>query len=238
MPLCLLIALWACTSELIPAWPSPLAIWHQLVDRFGALDFRLALAGSLRRMAVGYGLVMVLGVGGGLLLGRFKFMDELLGSIAVALHAIPGAAWVPLAILWFGATEQAVIFTILLGATGIVVVETDQGIRQVPPLLVRAARTMGAKGLNFFWYVVVPAAIPQIVNGLRLAWAFGWRALMAGELLTAVPGLGQMLSSVAKAGQLDALLTLMLVMAAIGMIVDELIFKRLEHAIRLRWGLA
>lgn len=237
LPLCLLIALWACISSLIAAWPSPLAIWHQLSERFSSPDFRVALLGSLRRMAIGYGLVAALGVSGGLLLGRFKWMDELLGSIAVALHAIPGAAWVPLAILWFGATERAVIFTILLGATGIVVVETDQGIRHVPPLLVRAARTMGARGLNFFWHVVVPAAIPQIVNGLRLAWAFGWRALMAGELLTAIPGLGQMLSSVAKAGQLDALLTLMLIMAAIGMIVDGLVFKRLEHMIRLRWGL-
>jgi len=85
---------------------------------------------------------------------------------------------------------------------------------------------------------VVPAAIPKVVDGLRLAWAFGWRALMAGELLTSISGLGQRLSQVAKAGALDHLLAIMLLIAIIGVAVDGLIFKRLEHAVRVRWGLA
>ena len=128
--------------------------------------------------------------------------------------------------------------TILLGATGIVMVSTDTGIREVPPLIRRAAQTLGARGLRYFWFVVVPAAIPKIVDGLRLAWAFGWRALMAGELLTSVSGLGQLLSKVAKAQRLDQLLAIMLLIALIGIAIDGLIFKRLEHAVRVRWGLA
>lgn len=200
--------------------------------------FQTALAGSLRRMAVGYVLVMAIGISGGMLLGRVPLIDQMMGSLAVAIHAIPGAAWVPLSIIWFGMTERAVIFTILLGAAGIVIVNTDTGIREVPPFIRRAAKTMGAKGLNYFWFVVVPAAIPKIVDGLRLAWAFGWRALMAGELLTSVPGLGQMLNRVAKAQQLDQLLAVMLLIAIIGIVIDGLIFKRLEHAVRVRWGLA
>ena len=204
--------------------------------------FQAALFGSLRRMAIGYVLVMVVGIAGGLLLGRFRFLDELMGSLTVAIHAIPGAAWVPLAILWFGLTEQAVIFTILLGAVGIVMVNTDSGIRDVPPLIVRAARTMGATGIRYFWFVVVPAAIPKIVDGLRLSWAFGWRALMAGELMisassSSVSGLGQILSQVAKAKQLDQLLAIMTLIAVIGATIDELIFKRLEQTVRVRWGL-
>jgi len=188
-------------------------------------------------MVIGYGLVALLGIASGMVLGRFRSLDELLGSLAVALNAIPGAAWVPLAILWFGVTEQAVMFTIVLGATGIVMVNTDSGIRDVPPLVVRAAKTMGAKGLNFFWFVVVPAAIPKIVDGLRLAWAFGWRALMAGELFTSVKGLGQLLNAAAKTGTLEHLLALMVLIALIGATIDGLIFKRLEHAVRVRWGL-
>ena len=144
----------------------------------------------------------------------------------------------PLAVLLFGLNQSAVIFTVLLGATGIVMVNTSAGIKEVPPLLLRAARTMGARGVNYFWFVVVPAAIPKIVDGLRLAWAFGWRALMAGELLTSVSGLGQLLSQVAKAGRLDQLLAIMLLIAIIGVAVDGLIFKRLEHEVRVRWGLA
>jgi NitT/TauT family transport system permease protein len=235
----LFVIVWELGAWLSPAWPSLFteigAVWAR---DFRDAAFLHALAGSARRMAVGYSLVVVLGVSVGLVLGRLKYVDQLLGSLAVALHGIPGAAWVPLAILWFGMTEQAVIFTILLGAAGIVIVETDTGIREVPPLIRRAARTMGARGVNYFWLVVVPAAIPKIVGGLRLAWAFGWRALMAGELLTSVNGLGQRLSQVAKAQQLDQLLALMLLIAAVGILVDGLLFKRLEHEVRVRWGLA
>lgn len=222
----------------MPNWPSPWRVGGILVHNLQEPVFQAALAGSVRRMLIGYLLVMVLGITSGLLLGRFRFLDQMMGSLAVATHAIPGAAWVPLAILWFGLTETAVIFTILLGAVGIVTVQTDSGIRDVPPLLTRAARTMGAKGVRYFWFVVVPAAIPKIVDGLRLAWAFGWRALMAGELLTSISGLGQLLSQVAKAGQVDQLLAIMLLIALIGIAVDGLIFKRLERAVRLRWGLS
>jgi NitT/TauT family transport system permease protein len=236
--LALLYLLWEATTLLVPAWPSPRAVVGILAADLRQPAFRAALAGSAWRMALGYALVIVVGISGGLLLGRIPLLDRIMGSVAVALHAIPGAAWVPLSIIWFGMTEQAVIFTILLGAAGIVVVSTDTGIREVPPMISRAARTMGATGVRYFWFVVVPAAIPKIVDGLRLAWAFGWRALMAGELLTSVSGLGQLLSQVAKAGQLDRLLAIMLLIAIIGVTIDGLIFKRLEHEVRVRWGLA
>ncbi len=236
--LALLYLLWEATAFVFPGWPSPRAVFGVLAADFQQPAFRAALAGSARRMAVGYMLVMLVGVTGGLLLGRVPLIDQIIGSFAVAIHAIPGAAWVPLSIIWFGMTERAVIFTILLGAAGIVIVNTDAGIREVPPLIARASRTMGARGWNYFWFVVVPAAIPKMVDGLRLAWAFGWRALMAGELLTSVSGLGQLLNQVAKAQQLDQLLAIMLLIAGIGIAIDGLIFKRLEHAVRVRWGLA
>jgi NitT/TauT family transport system permease protein len=237
--LALFVGLWEVAAWLSPDWPSLIGavlpvLWSDVQDP----AFREALGGSARRMVLGYSLVMVIGVAGGALLGRVPLVDQLLGSIAVAIHAIPGAAWVPLAIIWFGMTERAVIFTVLLGAAGIVMVETDAGVREVPPAILRAARTMGARGVKRFVFVEVPAATPKIVGGLRLAWAFGWRALMAGELLTSVSGLGQQLSTVAKAGQLDRLLALMLLIAFIGILVDGLIFKRLEHEVRVRWGLA
>ena len=235
--LLLLYFLWEGTAVVFPAWPSPRDVGRALVADFQQPIFRAALAGSARRMLIGYSLVMVIGVLGGLLLGRVPLLDQVLGSFAVALHAIPGAAWVPLSIIWFGMTEQAVIFTILLGAAGIVIVQTDAGIREVPPFITRAARTMGARGINYFLFVVVPAAIPKIVDGLRLAWAFGWRALMAGELLTSVSGLGQLLNQVAKTQRLDQLLAIMLLIAGIGIAIDGLIFKRLEHAVHVRWGL-
>ena len=236
--LVLFVIVWEAAAWLWPSWPSLLHKVLPALERdFTDPTFVQAVVGSARRMSIGYVWVMLVGISGGMLLGRLPIVDQLLGSFAVAIHAIPGAAWVPLSIVWFGMTERAVIFTVLLGAAGIVMVETDTGIREVPPLIGRAARTLGARGLNYFWFVVVPAAIPKIVGGLRLAWAFGWRALMAGELLTSVNGLGQRLNQVAKAQQLDQLLALMLLVAAIGIVVDGMIFKRLEYEVRIRWGL-
>jgi NitT/TauT family transport system permease protein len=155
----------------------------------------------------------------------------------MALHAMPGAAWVPLAILIFGLSPWAVIFTVLLGATGIVMVNTSIGIREVPPLLLQAARTMGAQGTKIFWHVVVPSAIPRIVDGLRLAWAFGWRALMAGELMIgSLNGMGKILNAVAKRGNLHEILAFMTIIAALSLAVDHLIFRRMERVVRSRWG--
>ncbi len=234
--LLVLYGLWWGLSRIAP-WPSPREVFGVLIADLREAAFRTALLGSLRRMVIGYLLVVVIGVGGGLLLGRIPLVDHMLGSFAVAIHAIPGAAWVPLSILWFGMTERAVIFTIVLGAAGIVIVSTDTGIREVPPLIVRASRTLGAKGANYFWFVVVPAAIPKIVDGLRLAWAFGWRALMAGELFTSVNGLGGLLNQVVKTPDMKVLLALMMLIALIGIGIDWL-FKKLQYGVWVRWGLA
>jgi len=235
--LIVLYVLWEVTAGVFPDWPSPRDVFRTLVAQFQQELFRAALLNSLRRMAIGYLLVMLLGISGGLFLGRIPLVDHVLGRFAVAIHAIPGAAWVPLSILWFGMTERAVVFTVLLGAVGVVIVETDTGIHEVPPLIARAAKTMGARGWRYFWFVVVPAAIPKIVDGLRLAWAFGWRALMAGELFTSVSGLGGLLNQIVKTQDMNALLALMMLIAGIGIAVDA-VFKFFQHKVWVRWGLA
>lgn len=190
-------------------------------------------------MVIGYAVVVLVGIGTGLVLGRYRLLDEVFGVLAVALHGIPAAAWVPFAIALFGLGQATILFTIVLGATGIVMVSTSAGIRAVPPLTIWAGRTMGARGAKQFWHVIVPAATPRIVDGLRLAWAFGWRALMAGELLVAsVRGMGQILNAVAKKGLSPELIAFMLIIAAIGVAVDGLVFERLERSVRVRWETA
>ena len=190
-------------------------------------------------MVIGYSSVVLIGISTGLTLGRFRVMDDLLGTLAVVINAMPGAAWVPFAIALFGLGEPAIIFTIVLGATGIVIINTSAGIKDVPLLILQASRTMGARGAKQFWHVIIPAATPRIVDGLRLAWAFGWRALMAGELLVAsVRGMGQFLSAAAKQRRMEELIAYMVIIAMIGVIVDGFVFRRLERSIRLRWGTA
>lgn len=239
IPWLLVIAAWEAASSFSPAVPSALRIFRLVGVEFEDPTFLTALAGSLRRMAIGYVAVCVLGVGLGMLLGKVRWLHDILGTVAVLLHAMPGAAWVPLAVVLFGLNEAAVIFTVLLGATGVVMVNTSSGIQEVPPLLLRAARTMGAGGMRIFWHVILPAAVPRIADGLRLAWAFGWRALMAGELLvSSVHGMGKILNDVARRGDLEQLLAFMAVIALIGLAADHLVFRRLEGLIRLRWGMA
>lgn len=235
----LAIGLWEALSKVSPWVPSAIGIVAAAAANLADPQILLALGRSLFRMAVGFSAVVLLGIGVGLLLGRFRLLDEIFGTLAMALHAMPGAAWVPLAILLFGLTQWAVIFTVLLGATGIVMVNTSAGVREVPAVLLNAARTMGARGSKIFWYVVVPSAIPRIVDGLRLAWAFGWRALMAGELMIgSLKGMGEILSRVAKERDLHQILAFMTIIAVISLAVDHLIFRRLETLVKTRWGTA
>lgn len=238
-PWLLFLAVWEALSRVSPV-PSSLRIvglaWHELTDPV----FLSAMLSSLGRMAVGFSAATLLGIGMGMLVGQSRAMDRVFGTLATALNAMPGAAWVPLAIFLFGLNQNAVIFTIVLGATGIVMLNTSFGIKDVPPLLLRAARTMGASGPKLFWNVIIPAALPRILDGLRLAWAFGWRALMAGELLiSSVRGMGQLLNVVAKQGNIEQLLAYMGILAVLGMAVDGLVFnKLLGGRLKARWGAA
>ena len=235
----LVLAVWETLSRVSPWIPSAVGILQRVAANLTDTEILSSLGRSLLRMAVGFLGVFVFGIGTGLLLGKFRLLDEIFGTAAMALHAMPGAAWVPLAILLFGLTQWAVIFTVLLGATGIVMVTTSTGIKEVPPLLLRAARTMGARGTKIFWHVVVPSAVPRIVDGLRLAWAFGWRALMAGELMIgSLKGMGEILSRVAKRRDLHEILAFMVIIAVVSMVIDHLLFRRMERLVKTRWGTA
>lgn len=235
----LAIAAWEVLSSISPWIPSAIRIVGEVIAHLLDPAILWALACSLGRMLIGFLAVLLVGIGLGVAMGRWRMLDEAVGTIAMGLHAMPAAAWVPLAILWFGLTPAAVIFTVLLGATGIVMVSTSAGIKEVPPILLRAALTMGARGPNIFWHVVVPSAIPRIVDGLRLAWAFGWRALMAGELMVgSIEGMGAILNRAAKRGDIIELLAFMAIIAIVSLLIDLAIFRRLEGLVRTRWGTA
>lgn len=205
-----------------------------MMDTAFAVDILL----SLKRMVIGYSLVVLIGIFGGLLLGRVNILHRILGTVIIALQSMPGIVWVPVATMLFGLTEAAVIFTVVLGGTGIVIMNTDSGVRNVSPTFFHAGQVMGARGISMFWHIIVPAATPKILDGLRLAWAFGWRALMAGKLIVAVGGVGRRIREVVDSKNAAELLVLILVIGIIGFVVDELIFKNIEKNIQKKWGLA
>jgi NitT/TauT family transport system permease protein len=208
-------------------------LWANLTDMSFLWDILL----SLKRMVIGYSWVILIGILGGLILGKTQWLHDLLGPFIVASQAMPGIVWVPVATFIFGLTEAAVIFTIILGGTGIVLVNTDTGVRNVPQIFLQAARVMGAGGFKLFWHVIVPAATPKILDGLRLAWAFGWRALMAGELIVAIGGFGRRIQDVVYSRDMGQLLVLIIVIGLIGFMVDECVFKNIEKSVQRRWGL-
>ena len=122
---------------------------------------------------------------------RFKLLQDTLGLLALGLQTLPSVCWVPLALLWFGQTEAAMFFVVVMGTVWSVIIATDTGVRNVPPIYARAARTMGSRGLHTWLQVMLPAALPFIVSGMKQGWAFAWRSLMAAEIyVTILSGFG------------------------------------------------
>jgi NitT/TauT family transport system permease protein len=183
----------------------------------------------------------VLSIGIGTLLGflfaRYRFFDETFGFLVVALQTVPSIAWLPFAIIWFGLNDTAVIFITTIGATWTMSMASRTGIMHISTIHLRAAQMMGTgSGFKMFFQVMLPAAFPHLITGVRVAWAFAWRALTAGELIAKGLGLGQTLQDSRSIGDTATILCVVIIIAIIGTISDHLCFKRLEDRIMIRYG--
>ena len=218
--------------------PSPGEVAATLVRGLSDGSFLLGTAVSLQRVLLGYAISVVLGISLGLAIGRFRWLEDTVGSVVFALQAIPSICWLPFAVLWFGLSESAIVFVVVMGALLSIVIATDDGVKNTPPLLIRAGRTMGAGGIALYARVVLPSALPAIVSGMKLGWSFAWRSLMAGELLFVSAGLGHLLTVGRDLADMSLVIAVMLVIVAIGLFVERLVFGAAERAIRRRWGFA
>ena len=222
-------------SEII--FPSPSSVWQSFISGIADKTLIYGLVASFRRLAVGLSVSLLLGTSIGILIAKSKTADDTIGSMLLALQSVPSIVWLPLAIMWFGLNEKAVIFIVILGGTFVMALNIRTGIKNVPPLYIKAARTMGSGGIDLFRRVIFPASIPHVVTGSRLAWAFAWRALMAGELLSTGPGLGYTLRFASDFGNMSLVICVMIIIGVIGAIVDQFIFQRIEKNVAKRWGL-
>jgi NitT/TauT family transport system permease protein len=145
--------------------------------------------------------------------------------------------WLPLAILWFGLSEQAIIFVVIMGALFSITLGVDAGVKNTPPIYVKAARNLGSRGLSLYPQVILPSAMPAVLNGLKQGWTFAWRSLMAGELLFYTLSLGNLLQTGRDLNDASQVMAVMVVIIAIGVAIDTLIFGPLEKRVRERWGL-
>jgi NitT/TauT family transport system permease protein len=199
-----------------------------------------ATAITLSRALIGYGLALVVGTALGLAVARIPVLRTAVGSLITGIQTMPSIAWFPLAILLFGLNERAILFVIVLGAAPSIANGLLQGIDHIPPILLRAGRVLGARGVAAYRHVILPAALPGFVGGLKQGWAFAWRSLMAGELLVIIatrPSLGVRLQFARDFSDAQAMIAAMIVILVIGIAVDGLVFGRIERAIRNRWGL-
>ena len=238
----LVLALWEglARSGIWPEYlfPGPLAVAQTLVAGFRKGLFLTGALVSLRRIAIGYSISLAVGLTLGLLIGRIRLFEETIGSLVVGLQALPSVCWLPLAILWMGLNERAIIFVVVMGALFSITLGVEAGVKNTPPLYLKAARNLGARGLRLYTQVIVPAALPAVLSGLKQGWAFAWRSLMAGELLYFTLSLGNLLQTGRDLNDASEVLAVMLVIIFIGVLVDQALFAPIERRVRERWGLA
>jgi sulfonate transport system permease protein len=220
--------------------PGPGPVLARLLTDLANGSLVEATAITLRRAVVGYALALVVGLLVGLAVARVKPLRLAVASGITGLQTMPSIAWFPLAILLFALGEGAILFVIVLGAAPSIANGVISGMDHVPSLLRDAGRAMGARGLAAYRHVLLPAALPSFVAGLKQGWAFAWRSLMAGELLVVIassPSLGVRLQFAREFSDAEGLLAAMLVILAVGIVVDAFGFGLVERAILRNRGL-
>jgi len=219
-------------------FPRAIPVMETIWSNFINGKFPDAIAASLRRLAVGYLIALGIGLGLGIIMGRIQTAQLTIGSVGLGLQALPSIAWLPLALIWFGLDESAIIFVIVMGVVFSVAMATATGIRSIPPQLERAARNLGAKGETLLFDLILPASLPQMVSGMKQGWSFAWRSLIAAEMVYSTVGLGHMLWVGREVSDLTLVLAVMVVIVLVGLAADQLLFERLERAVHVRWGVA
>jgi NitT/TauT family transport system permease protein len=210
-------------------------LWAALLD--GTLVESMGV--TLRRLLVGYAIGLLIGLPLGLLLSTSHFFEDTLGAMALGLQTLPSVCWVPLALLWFGQTEGAMLFVVIMGTIWSVVIATDTGVRTIPPIYARAARTMGSEGFHKWTRVILPASLPFLVSGMKQGWAFAWRSLMAAEIYVTILtgfGLGHLLHYGRELNAMEQVVGIMLVIVVIGLVADKVLFSPWERFLHRRWG--
>jgi sulfonate transport system permease protein len=218
--------------------PPPADVWESLERNWGNGRLVDAMQTSMERLLIGFALSFVIGVTIGAAMGTVKYIDETVGSLVLGLQSLPSVTWLPLALLWFGLSERAIIFVVLMGSLFAIAISARDGVRNIPPLLKRAGLTFGANRVQMMRFVILPGMLPSMVQGLKLGWSFAWRSLMAAELLYVSGGLGFLLQLGRELNNISQVIAVMIVIVAIGVAVDRIVFGRLERWVQERWGLA
>ena len=219
--------------------PSPGMVARYLWDNTLNGKIPLSMIITLRRLLIGYLIGIVIGVPLGMLAARFRLVHNTLGVMGLGFQGLPSVCWVPLACIWFGQTEAALLFVVIMGTLWSVLLSTENGIRNVPPIYARAASTMGSSPLHTLIYVTLPASAPFVVSGMKQGWAFAWRSLMAAEIYVSVVsgfGIGQYLHYGRELQRMHQVVGIMFIIIIVGLLADKILFSPAESWLHRRWG--
>jgi NitT/TauT family transport system permease protein len=210
-----------------------------LGGQLGHAQLWQAIGTTVQTAVIGFALAMLIGSVIGAVVSRIPPLRAATGSIISGLQTMPSIAWFPFAIILFGTSVRAILFVMVLGAAPSIANGLITGVDYTPPLLLRAGRTMGLRGVALYRHLILPASLPAYVAGLKQGWAFAWRSLMAGELLVIIigsPSLGILLNNAQDQQDLTSAISIMIVILVIGIVVDG-VFTRTDRAVRRRRGL-
>ncbi|GGP99085.1 ABC transporter permease [Streptomyces roseolilacinus] len=221
--------------------PAPSAVWDSLATMWMEGTLLGILWTSVSRALLGFLFALAIGTPLGLFVARVGVVRTAIGPILSGLQSLPSVAWVAPAVLWLGLNDSMMYAVILLGAVPSIANGLVAGVDQVPPLFLRAGRTLGATGLRGAWHIVMPAALPGYLAGLKQGWAFSWRSLMAAEIIASSPdlglGLGQLLENGRNNFDMPGIFLAIILILLVGVAVDLLFFSPLERAVLRRRGL-
>jgi NitT/TauT family transport system permease protein len=219
------------------AFPTPQGVAESLWFGFADHSFWIGIGVSMRRVAVGYSISVVLGILLGMAIASNGFLEDTVGRLVLSLQSLPSICWLPMSVLWFGLTEKAIIFVAVIGSLLAVTLNTKAGFDNVPRILSMAGRNLGARGPQLFRHVLLPASLPYLVDGLRQGWAFAWRSLISGEMIFVTVGLGQLLMMGRDLNDINQVFAVMVLIAGLGYLMDGILFRRIETSVRYKWGI-
>jgi NitT/TauT family transport system permease protein len=218
--------------------PSPLMVAEAFYDLFQNNTLLTSIGMTMYRLAIGFIISIAIGMAVGLAMVKFAGFGKTMGSFAVGLQSFPSIAWVPFAILLIGLNDLGILFVVIMSSIFSVMMSTYSGIRNIPTIYIRAAKNMGAKGLHLFRHLMIPAATPALITGIKQAWSFAWHALIGAEILMAASiGIGHILLIGREFQSMSQIIASMITIFALGMIFDRVIFMKIEDKVRERWGL-
>lgn len=240
----LLLVWWAVVAaRLQPSYllPGPDKVGQAIWAGLQSGEIQEAVGNSLWRAFLGFAISVVLGTILGLMLARLTWFRKGFGPLITGLMVLPSVAWVPAAILWFGISTEAMLFVVILGATPSIANGLFSGIAQIPPLYGKVGQILGARGWSTIRFIILPAALPGYLAGLRQGWAFAWRSLMAAELIAFAPalglGLGQLLSQGRELSDMALVMASIIMILLVGILVELCFFAPLERRVLRNRGL-